>query len=235
MTMISHAAAVWSLLLLSPAIYGQGVRLGGTVSDFNSEGIGLTETLLKFSHQEHFPIAIEYVDRASLNNPIQVSLRNATIRQALNAILLQGQDYRWKLHNGIIEVTNRHARKSGEDFLHKVIPIFEIKEKTSAKMASLILAMSLQMVLDPKIKGIAGDIMGDLGPPIVKPATLHNRTVEYILSYIVVQSGSEGWTVAGPPEYLARNPQSGLWNIIIAQEPSADSYQFVLRAMRQNF
>jgi hypothetical protein len=232
--MLMPSRAVWGLLLLSSAVYGQGVPLEKSVSDFHSEGIGLTETLLKFSHQEHFPIAIEYVDRASLDNPIKVSLRNTTIQRGLNAILLHGQDYRWRFHNGIAEITNWHARQGGEDLLRKVIPVFEIKEQTTAILASATLWMSLQMVLDPKIKGFAGDIMGALGPPTMKPVTLHNRTVEEILSYIVVHSGAEGWTVAGPPEYLARNPQSGLWKII-AQGPSADSYQVVLRTMRQKF
>jgi hypothetical protein len=234
MLMPSHAVAVTGLLLLSSAVYGQGVPLERSVSDFHSEGIGLTETLLKFSHQEHFPIAIEYVDRASLDNPIKVSLRSTTIRQGLNAILLQSQDYRWRLHNGIVEITNSHAREGAEDLFRKVIPVFEIKEQTTVIWASVLLWQLLQMVLDPTVKGFAGDIMGPLGPPTLKPVTLHNRTVEEILSYIVVHSGAEGWTVAGPPEYLARNPQSGLWNII-AQGPSADSYQVVLRTIRQNF
>jgi hypothetical protein len=232
--MTCRTVAVYGLLLLSSAVYGQGVRLERNVSDFHSEGIGLTETLMKFSHQEDVPIAIEYVDRSALDNPIKVSLRNTTIRQGLNAILFQSQDYRWRLHNGIVEITNRHVREGGEDLFRKVIPVFEIKEQTTAKMASVLLWQLLQMVLNPKIKGFGGDIMGPLGPPTLKPVTLHNRTVEEILSYIVVHSGAEGWTAAGPPEYLARNPQSGLWNII-AQGPSAESYQFVLRTMRQNF
>ena len=233
MFMACRAVAICGLLLLSSGIYGQGVPLERNVSDFHSEGIGLTETLLKFSHQEHFPIAIKYVDRASLDNPIKVSLRNVTIRKGLNAILVQGRDYRWSLHNGIVEIANGHAREGGEDFFRKVIPVFEIKEQTTAKMASVLLWQLLQTALDPNIKGFGGDIMGPLGPPTLKPVTLHNRTVEEILSYIVVHSGAEGWTVAGPPEYLARNPQSGLWNIF-EQGPSADSYQFVLRTMRQN-
>jgi hypothetical protein len=210
------------------------VPLGSGVAEFHAEGIGLTETLLKFSHQEHFPIAIEHVDHASLDNPIRISLRNTTIRDGLNAILLQSPDCRWRLQNGIVEITDRHAREGGEDLLRKVIPVFEIKEVTTAKMASFHLRGSLQIVLDPKAKGYAGDILGDLGPPTLKPVTLHNQTVAEILSYIVVHSGAQGWIVSGPPEYLARNPQSALWNII-AQDPSADAYEFVVRTMRQNF
>jgi hypothetical protein len=230
-TIMRRAAAVCGLLFLSTAVCGQGVPLGSGVADFHSEGIGLTETLLKFAHQEHFPIAIEDVDHGSLDNPIKISLRNTTIRHGLNAILLQSAGYRWKLQNGIVQITNRRRLESGEDLLHTVIPVFEIKEETTAKMASFHLWGSLQMVLDPKAKGYGGDILGDLGPPTLKPVTLHNQTVAEILSYIVVHSGAEGWIVSGPPEYLARNPQSGLWNIIT----SADTYQFVLRTVRQNF
>jgi hypothetical protein len=43
-------------------------------SDFNSKGVGLAETILKFSHQQHLRIAIEYVDRASMEKPIEVRL-----------------------------------------------------------------------------------------------------------------------------------------------------------------
>src|SRR5207253_8050956 len=100
MLMISRAIAC-GFLLFSPCVYGQSGPLERRASSFNSKGAGLTETLLKFSHEEHLPIAIEYVDRASMDRPINVSLRNKTIRQALDSILLNGNGYRWKLRNGI--------------------------------------------------------------------------------------------------------------------------------------
>jgi hypothetical protein len=73
MLMISRAIAC-GFLLFSPCAYGQGDSLERRASDFNSKGVGLTETLLKFSHEEHLPIAIEYIDRASMERPIDVSL-----------------------------------------------------------------------------------------------------------------------------------------------------------------
>src|ERR1700674_801077 len=74
MLMISRAIAC-GFLLFSPCVYGQSGPLERRASSFNSKGVGLTETLLKFSHKEHLPIAIEYVDRASMDRPITVSLR----------------------------------------------------------------------------------------------------------------------------------------------------------------
>ena len=105
MLMISRAITC-GFLLFSPCVYGQSGPLERRASSFNSKGVGLTETLLKFSYEEHLPIAIEYVDRASMDRPMNVSLRNKTIRQALDSILLNGNGYRWKLRNGIIEITN---------------------------------------------------------------------------------------------------------------------------------
>src|SRR5213080_4156327 len=124
MLMISRAITC-GFLLFSPCVYGQSGPLERRASSFNSKGVGLTETLLKFSYEEHLPIAIEYVDRASMDRPMNVSLRNKTIRQALDSILLNGNGYRWKLRNGIIEITNKHGSKHAEGLLNKVIPVFK--------------------------------------------------------------------------------------------------------------
>ncbi len=101
-------------------------------------------------------------------------------------------------------------------------------------MTSVMLWWNLQIALDPSVKGFGGDIMGDARSPTVKPATLHNRTVGEVLSYIVLNSKAEGWIVAGPPECLGYNPYCGLW-YFIEGEPSDTSYQVVLRNIRENF
>src|SRR2546427_7516116 len=173
MLMISRAIAC-GFLLFSPCVYGQSGPLERRASSFNSKGVGLTETLLKFSHEEHLPIAIEYVDRASMDRPINVSLRHKTIRQApLDSILLNGNGYRWKLRNGIIEITNKHGSKHAEGLLNKVIPVFKIPEGETAQMMSTKLWWQLQIALDPSINGFLGDIMATSST--VKSGTLHNR------------------------------------------------------------
>src|SRR5947209_18367030 len=52
MLMISRAITC-GFLLFSPCVYGQSGPLERRASSFNSKGVGLTETLLKFSHEEH--------------------------------------------------------------------------------------------------------------------------------------------------------------------------------------
>src|SRR6266403_6021104 len=159
MLMVSRAIAC-GFLLFSACVYGQSGPLERRASSFNSQGVGLTETLLKFSHEEHLPIAIEYVDRASMDRPINVSLRHKTIRQALDSILLNGNGYGWKLRDGIIEITNRHGSKHAEGLLNKVIPIFNIQGDETVRVTSTVLWWELQITLDPSIKGFGGDIMG---------------------------------------------------------------------------
>jgi len=178
-------------------------------------------------------MAIEYVDRASTDQPIDVILRNKTVRQALDFILLNRTGYGWRVRNGIIEITNRHASKRAEGLLNRVIPVFKIAEGATVQMTSTMLWWNLQIALDPSLKGkgILGDTLGRSSS--VKPATLHDRTVREILSYIVLNSRAESWIVAGPPECLGYTPYCGLW-YIVEQEPSDFSYQVVLEKVREN-
>jgi len=229
--LVANRAIACGFLLLAPCVYGQDTPLERPASDFNSKGVGLTETVLKFSHQQHLRIAIQYVDRASMDRPIEVRLEDKTVRQALDSILQNGRGYRWQLRNGIVEITNSHASKRAEAQLNKVIPMFEISEGETVKLASAMLWWNLQIAVDPKLSGFAGHVMGESSA--VKPNKLHNRTVRDILSYIVVNSQAEAWIVSGPPECLGYTPYCGLW-FLIEGEPYGSSYESVLQKVREN-
>jgi hypothetical protein len=226
-------AVALASLLLSPCVYAQSDAIERRVADFTSTGVGLTETILKFAHEENLPVAIEYVDRASMDQPVAVSLQNKTVRQALDSILRNGHGYSWRLRNGIVEITNRRASKHAEDQLNRVIPVFEISEGETVKLASAMLWWNLQIALDTNLKekGFAGDIMG--ASSSVKATTLRNRTVREILSYIVVHSRAKGWIVAGPPECLGFTPYCGLW-FFIEEDSFENSHQSVLRNVSEN-
>jgi hypothetical protein len=111
--MVSRTIAC-GFLLFAPVLYAQDTSLDRPASDFSSSGIGLTETLLKFAHQQNLRIAVEYVDRDSLDQPIAVKLRDKTVRQGLDEILRQGRDYSWTLRNDIIEIRNKHGSKRAD-------------------------------------------------------------------------------------------------------------------------
>jgi hypothetical protein len=53
------------VMMFSTHEYGQSVNGENHLADFNSKGVGLTKTLLKFADRQHLPIAIEYVDSDS--------------------------------------------------------------------------------------------------------------------------------------------------------------------------
>lgn len=221
------------LLLLAASLHGQDKTLESRVLDFDSKNVGLTETLIKFSHQQHVPIAIEYLDRFSMDQPIEVNIRNKTVREALNAILKNGRGYRRRWREGIVEVTNTRVLKRADDQLSKVIPVFEISEGTTVQFASALLWLNLQAALDPSLKksGVGGDFMGTSST--VKSAKLKNQTVREILRYIVLNSQADGWTVSGPQECLGFTPYCGLWYMIEA-EPSDPSYKLLLDRIRKN-
>lgn len=230
---MTSRAFVCGLLLLAPLLHGQDRSLDRPASDFSSSGTGLTETLLKFSHQQNLRVAVEYVDRASLDQPIVVNLHNRTVRQGLHEILRSGRGYSWQLRHGIVEITNKHGSERADKQLSTVIPDFQIGDGETAKMASVMLWWNLQMKFDPNLRGFGGDILEGAETSKVNPATLHNRTVRDILAYIVVNSRADGWIVAGPPECLGFTPHCGLW-FLVETPPSNPSYQPLLQLIRNN-
>ena len=220
-------------LLFAPLLHAQDNAVERPASDFSSSGIGLTETLLNFAHQQHLRIAIEHVDRASMNKPIEVRAENKTVRQALDSILHNGRGYSWRLRNGIIEITNTRASKRAQSQLNTVIPVFTIPDGWNARTASAMLSWNLQLSLDKTLRGFGGDVLGGTRSPTLKPATLHNRTVREILAYIVLYGSVDGWIVAGPAECLGFAPYCGLWFLIEA-EPSDPSHKILLQNIRNN-
>jgi hypothetical protein len=230
--MVNRAIA-FVFLLIAPCLYAQDNSLERPASDFDSKGLGLTETLLKFSQQQHLRIAVEYIDRSSMDQPIVVNLQKKTVRQGLDIILSNGHGYSWRLRNGIVEITNRRSSKRADKQLNVVIPVFKITDGETAKMASVMLWWNLQLKLDPNLKGYGGDIFEGAEASTVKPAVLRNRTVREILAYIVLNSRAEGWIVAGPPQCLGFTPHCGLW-LLIENAPSAPSYELLLQNIRKN-
>jgi hypothetical protein len=221
------------VLLFSPHVYGQSTHPKDRAHDFESKGVGLTETLLRFSDQQHLPIAIEYVDSDSMSRPIDVSVRNKTIAQALDSILSHGQGYAWTLQNGIIEIKNKHSSKRAEAQLNTVIPVFDIPAELRVDVACAALWRELRVALDPRLRqqGYGGSFLGSSST--IKPATLRNQTVRQILSYIVVNSRAQGWIVAGPPKCLGFTPYCGLWYLMDG-DSNGTSYQMVLTKVREN-
>src|SRR6266478_6558832 len=169
--MVDRAIA-FVFLLIAPCLYAQDNSLERPASDFNSKGLGLTETLLKFSQQQHLRIAVEYIDRSSMDQPIVVNLQKKTVRQGLDNILRNGHGYSWRLRNGIVEITNRRGSKRADKQLNVVIPVFKITDGETAKMASVTLWWNLQLKLDPNLKGYGGDILEGAEASTVKPAAL---------------------------------------------------------------
>ena len=230
--MVSRAISC-GFLFFASCLYAQDNSLERLASDFDSKGVGLIEALLKFSHQQHLRIVVEYVDRESMDQPISVNLQDKTVRQGLDIILCNGHGYRWRLRNGIVEITNSRGSKRADKQLNMVIPVFTVADGETAKMASVMLWWNLQLTLDAKLQGYGGDILEGAEASTVKPAVLHNRTVREILAYIVLNSRADGWIVAGPPQCLGFTPYCGLW-FLIESVPSTPSHELLLQDFRKN-
>jgi len=176
------------------------------ITGFNSEGMGLTATVLRFCAQEKLPVAITYIDAQSLREPLTISLGRMSVAQALDSILKQHSTYRWIWRGGMVEITNEHSPSGPRNVLDTVIPVYELRGKTTVQSASVLLWMSLELVLNPGPRGFAGGYdPGDVSQAIGS-VRLVNRSVGEILSYIVVTSGADAWLVTQPPEHLDKIP-----------------------------
>ena len=88
MLMISRATA-WVFLLLSPSVYAQSDSLERPAADFASKGVGLTETILKFAHEEHLPVAVEFPRLPSTD---KLTSNESKIRACLPALVMGHQN-----------------------------------------------------------------------------------------------------------------------------------------------
>ena len=90
----------------------------------------------------------------------------------------------------------------------------------------------LQVALDPSLRkqGVGGSFGG---PSTLKAANFHNHKVREILSYIVLNSGAEGWIVAGPAQCLGFTPYCGLW-YVVEQDATDSQRPFLLSKVREN-
>ena len=70
----------------------------------------------------------------------------------------------------MVEITNEHSPSGSRNVLDTVIPVYELKGKTTVQSASVLLWMSLELVLNPGAQGGSpggydpGDVSQTIGP-----------------------------------------------------------------------
>jgi hypothetical protein len=187
-------------------------NLSRKVAIFSVKRQNLIDALLSFGAQEHIPIGIDYIDKASLQQRMNLEFRERSVREILDALthLLR---YRWSMAGAVVSVTRDDALVGKSNLLNTRIPQFRIGE-TSMHEASLALSLHLYFVVNPKSGGIAGDSPGGNLAFRVGPFDLKNTTVRDILNRIVSQHSNGAWIVQQPPWTMGKDLGYGLWKVL---------------------
>lgn len=188
-----------------------GERLSAKIPVFESDHQPLAAALLKVVYRYHLPLGLEYIDRDAVQRPLELKLRNSSVREVLESLVGQMPEYRVRFGSGVVEVYSPKARQDRANLLNTVIGNFDL-QKDTIRMASAELRDSLANELQPG----AGSI-GDVVDSFLSPKfSLHVRAapVYEILNALVAADGRTLWAVAAPPNRLSvLQPAVPLWKL----------------------
>jgi hypothetical protein len=182
-------------------------RLHTRIERYESGGKPLIGALLDILYRYRLPAGIEYVDADAVRKPLNVSLRNSTVKDALLALVQQSAEYHLDFSSGLVEVYSPRARADRSSMFNIVIRNFHVKDADPG-VAGFQLFGSLSTTLRPD-EGFGGSF-GPVGDSRKVTLHLHNTKVYEILNTIVAQHRESLWVVGVRPENLSVF-QGGLW------------------------
>jgi hypothetical protein len=192
-------------------------KLNTRVARFDTSGRTLVTSLIDLAYGYELPMGIEYLDRKAATQPINLELRNESVRGILLAIVQQVPEYRVSFSDGVVDVYVPKAREDSSNLLNKVIKNFTVSE-LDTRRADMELLCALTREVIPS-GGCGGSIaIGQWGPLKI---TIHvqNAKVYEIVNSIIALNGKAVWTVMAPPEKLSKIPVGGLWHIYPIEPP----------------
>ena len=117
-----------AIVLFCPisALYGQtrsaSANLSRKVAFFSVKQQNFIDALLYFGTQEHFPIGIDYIDKAAFQRRMNLEFRERRVREILDA-LTHPLGYRWSMEGAVVSVTHDGALGGKSNLLNTRIPL----------------------------------------------------------------------------------------------------------------
>ena len=185
------------------------------VERFNTCGRTLFDSVIELAYDYQVPMAIEYADRDAATKPINLEFHNKSLREMVEAIVKQDQQYRVSFSDGVVDIFSPRAREDRSNLLNKVLKDFSVTEMETRKADFQLFCAVVQAAGSG---GCGGSLAVGQWDPLRITLHLHNARVYEILNAIVAQNGRAIWTVMA--SNLASLPQCcGLWYIYPLQEP----------------
>jgi hypothetical protein len=198
-------------------------KLAVRVETFDNEGKPLIETLLRIADEFHLPMGIEKVENVTINRPIQVRLKNVTVKQIFDACVGQATDYSWVIKDGVILISSPSLQVQASNLFNFIIPHFRA-DNISLNNANQGLRFALYYE-KVKPKSFGGSHLGNLSlEDKLVNLDVKNATVRHILNCLVAQHGGSVWISRVAPEAIDTLPSAGLWQILPhGSQPSYES------------
>jgi hypothetical protein len=210
--------AIALLACMTRTLAGQGCRpTSGSVLTNRVHYFVATEerrlfALVRLGRENGLCFGIETVT-GKFNEKITLRLTDTDARSAISAVLGSPPEYDISLLHNVILI--RDKRVPPPEYLALRLPRFRIPRSTLV-WANLNLFMSVEMYLNPRRKGFAGD-----GPPgdatdRVGPFDITGQTVRGLLCQVVGNSKGATWIVSSPfGSALAPASVNRLWTLVL--------------------
>ena len=103
-------------------------KINQLIDRFSTCGRTLVDSMIELAYEYQIPMAIEYADREATTRPINLEFHNKSLREMVEAIVKQNQQYRVSFSNGIVDVFSPRARDDPSNLLNKVLKDFSVTE-----------------------------------------------------------------------------------------------------------
>jgi hypothetical protein len=194
-----------------------GTKLATRVERFDISGRPLVAATLDLAYKYRVPVALEYADREATTEPIDLHLRNESVREIFETVVAKFPHYRVTFSGGIVDIYSSFARTDTSNLLNTVIENFSVTQ-SDTHQADMQLFCDLVRKAEPD--GVcAGSIaLGQWGTKKIT-LQLQNAKVYQILNAIVAQNGEAIWSTIVPPRELSQLQTGGIWHIYPLDEP----------------
>jgi DNA-binding FadR family transcriptional regulator len=84
--------------------------------------------VIELAYEYQVPMAIEYAGREATTRPINLEFHNKSLREMVEAIVKQDQQYRVSFSDGVVDIFSPRAREDRSNLLNKVLKDFSVTE-----------------------------------------------------------------------------------------------------------